>query len=173
MVSTGCSQKSDIPLEQENSKIAETNPESAKAQNTYGALSIDSQKELTIEEMLTYAIQDEYLARAEYKYVSEELGATRPFTNIIKAEEEHIAALKPLFDEMNLEVPEDKAAEYLIKPASESEALEIGVEAEIKNIAMYEEFLKKSLPDEVRIVFEELKRGSENHLKAFRQDRGR
>ena len=37
--------------------------------------------------MLTYAIQDEYLAHAEYDYILKNFGDQRPASNIIKAEE--------------------------------------------------------------------------------------
>ena len=46
-------------------------------------------------------------------------------------------------------------------------SLEIGVNAEIENIAMYESFLEKDLPEDVRVVFEKLQSASENHLRAF------
>ena len=43
--------------------------------------------------------------------------------------------------------------------------MEIGVEAEIENIAMYESFLKRELPDDVREVYKRLKATSQNHLR--------
>ena len=52
-------------------------------------------------------------------------------------------------------------------PATLNEANQIGVDAEINNIAMYEKFLEQELPDDVRTVFEKLKDASENHLAAF------
>ena len=52
-------------------------------------------------------------------------------------------------------------------PSSIQNAFETGIQAEIDNIAMYEAFLENDLPDDVRAVFEELKKGSESHLQAF------
>lgn len=131
-----------------------------------GAAAAAEVKNPTLAQMLVYAIQDEWAARAEYQVVLKKWPDARPFSNIIKAEESHIGWLTPLFAAHGVPFPvEPKAA--LVVPTSLDQALKIGVEAEIVNIAMYEKFLKLSLPTDVRTVFEELKRGSENHLRAF------
>lgn len=121
----------------------------------------------TLEEMLEYAIEDEYMAKAEYEYIINELDGERPFTNIVRAEEMHIEALEPLFEAYGVEIPSFDTDTYLVKPDSIESALELGIHAEIVNIEMYENFLKEDLPDDVRTVFEHLKEGSEKHLKAF------
>jgi len=46
-------------------------------------------------------------------------------------------------------LPEDDATEHTVLPENIGEALEIGVQVEIKNIAMYEKFLSQDLPEEV------------------------
>ena len=62
-------------------------------------------------------------------------------------------------------IPEDRSAEYTVVPASLQEAYETGVTAEVHNIAMYESFLKQeNLPEDIKLVFEELKKASESHL---------
>ena len=133
----------------------------------YGAVGSFENQGVEIEQMLIYAIQDEYLARAEYEYLINELNAGNPFINIIKAEENHISMLLPLFEAYGFEAPEDTSAEHLIPVESITAALETGVQAEIDNIAMYENFLEGELPDDVREVFIELRDASENHLAAF------
>lgn len=91
------------------------------AEATFGAAKLPD-AELTLPAMLVFAIQDEYLARAEYQQVIEKFGA----------------------------------------------------DLELANIAMYERFLKKELPADVRSVFEHLLTGSRNHLAALQRDgRGR
>jgi hypothetical protein len=60
--------------------------------------------------------------------------------------------------------------EYVIIPQDIKTSLELGVNAEIDNIAMYEAFLERELPADVRDVFEQLKRASENHLRAFQNN---
>ena len=129
-----------------------------------GALDDDS---LTLADMLTYAIQDEYLARAEYALISASFGSTRPFTNIMRAEETHIDALSPLFEAYGISAPTDEGASHAVAVASLTEAYQAGVNAEVNNIAMYETFLSQDLPENVRTVFESLMRASENHLRAF------
>jgi len=140
----------------------------AYAADLFGAKGAQQATDPTLEQMLTYAIQDEYLARAEYEYIIGKFGSVRPFSNIVKAEETHIDLLKPLFEKYGFQLPADTAKDHLIVPKDLKEALETGVQAEIDNIAMYESFLVKTIPDDVRTVFERLKNASENHLRAFR-----
>lgn len=133
----------------------------------YGAKGTEEQIEYSLEDMLQYALEDEELAYAEYELIINELNADRPFTNIIRAEATHIEAVKNLYDTYDLEIPEINASEHVVLPSSIEEALATGVTAEIENIAMYEKFLAQELPDDVRYVFEALKKGSESHLQAF------
>ena len=143
----------------------------ALGETPFGAAALSEGKTYTVEEMLTYAIQDEYLARAEYKVIMDAYGEQRPFINIMKAEGVHVQRLLPLFTAYGVTVPEDTALEHTVKPDSLQAAYEAGVTAEVNNIAMYEAFLKQEdLPDDVRAVFEALTRASENHLRAFEQN---
>jgi hypothetical protein len=137
------------------------------ADTEFGSAAVTEDKTYTLSEMLTYAIEDEYLAHAEYEKIIDSFGAQTPFTNILKAEETHIARLEPLFTEYGVTKPEDNADSYTVVPSSLLEAMKTGVTAEINNIAMYEKFLSQDLPDDVRLVFTALKNASENHLAAF------
>lgn len=138
------------------------------ATELYGAKGAEQANELTLEQMLVFAIQDEYLAHAEYEYIINKYGSTRPFSNIIKAEETHIDMLKPLLEKYGFKVPEDTGKDHILIPKDLKNAFETGVQAEIDNIAMYEKFLSQKLPDDVKSVFQSLKNASENHLRAFR-----
>jgi hypothetical protein len=133
----------------------------------YGSTGALADDDLTLADMLTYALQDEYLAHAEYEYIIGTYGAIRPFTNIIRAEETHIEALLPLFETYGIAEPTDDASTHVAAVASLTEAYEAGVEAEIMNIDMYEAFLSEDIPSDVRIVFEDLMRASGSHLNAF------
>jgi hypothetical protein len=135
----------------------------------YGARGAEGRSGLSVEQMLVYAIQDEYLARAEYALIMSEYGRIRPFSNIIQAEERHVEWLEELFAAHGLAVPEDLAAQHAVLPASLEAAVEAGVQAEIDNIEMYATFLAQELPADVREVFERLQAASENHLQAFRR----
>ena len=146
-------------------------PVLAMGETAFGAASLTEGKSYTLGEMLTYAIQDEYLAQAEYKVIMDAYGVQRPFANIIKAEGVHISRLLPLFAAHSVPAPEDSALEHVVKPDSIQAAYETGVTAEVNNIAMYETFLKQdNLPDDVRQVFGALMRASQNHLRAFEQN---
>ena len=52
-----------------------------------GAIGALQDKEFTLNEMLEYAIEDEYLAQTEYDLIMKEFNVTRPFSNIIKSKE--------------------------------------------------------------------------------------
>jgi hypothetical protein len=139
----------------------------------FGAKGAEGRSGLTIEQMLTYAVQDEYLARAEYELIIEEYGSIRPFTNIMAAEERHIEWVTELLNEYGYSVPEDTSRMYVVLPDDLSSSFETGVQAEIDNIDMYASFLQSDLPVDVRDLFERLMRASENHLRAFRNNLNR
>jgi rubrerythrin len=108
---------------------------------SFGAKAANEDLNLTKEAMLTYAMQDEYLARKEYELIMDKYGEQKPFSNIIKAEEEHISMLTELFNEYKIYIPEDKSKDYIVVPNTLNESYEAGIKAEIENIDMYERFL--------------------------------
>ncbi len=154
--------------------LSSVNAESVYDQYAYVELSeeftLDADYDL--ETMLNYAIQDEYLAKAEYQAIINEFGEVMPFVRIIQAEDNHIALLLGLFETYGFVVPEDNSAENVVIPESITSALATGVEAEEANIAMYQLFLaQEDLPEDVKAAFEYLMQASQHHLKAFSQDR--
>jgi hypothetical protein len=136
----------------------------------YGAAGAETKTEFSIEEMLNYGLEDEYLAKAEYELIIDHFDVSRPFTNILKAEENHIVALERLYEAYAIELPTVDPEEHTLLPASVDVAFETGVTAEIKNIEMYESFLEQDLPEDIRFTFEALKNASENHLEAFERN---
>jgi len=140
------------------------------AQTGYGAKGAINTPQPTVQEMLNFAIQDEYLARSQYTTVIDTFGKVRPFSNIVLSEERHIAYLQPLFTDRGWDIPADQSLVLVIKPKTFAEALNIGVRAETDNIAMYEYFLQQpELPNDLKTVFELLHAASQKHLKAFRK----
>ena len=136
----------------------------------YGAKGAINTTQPTVQEMLQFAIQDEYLAKAQYSLVMDTFGKLRPFSNIVQSEDQHIALLKPLFTDRGWDVPQDESGPYLVTPQSFTEALKIGEKAEVDNIAMYEHFLnQKNIPEDLKSVFERLLAASKRHLSAFRR----
>lgn len=135
--------------------------------SSYGSAGAAADTNLSLADMLTYATQDEYAARAEYELILEDYGTVRPFSNILRAEETHIDTLLPLFAEYGISAPADEGAARAALPDNLTSAYQTGVNAEVTNIAMYEQFLEQDLPADVRVVFESLMHASENHLRAF------
>lgn len=148
---------------------------SVNAQSVYDEYALDTTVEgyeYSLEEMLILAIQDEYMAKAEYEAIIAEFGEVKPFTNILVAEQTHINLLLPLFEAYEIALPANTASDNVVIPESITSALATGVQAEEANIAMYQAFLSQdNLPDDVRSAFEYLLNASEHHLQAFSQDR--
>lgn len=117
--------------------------------------------------MLNYALEDEILAYSTYDEIVKVFDVSRPFTNIMKAEQTHIEMVEELMKNYDIIIPEIDPSDHIMLPVSLVDAYEAGVQAEIDNIALYEKFLEGDLPDDVRMVFEYLIAGSENHLTAF------
>lgn len=135
----------------------------------YGSKGALADNNLTITDMLTYAVQDEYLAHGEYKTIMDKFGEQRPYANIMSSEETHLSYLKELYTSYGMEFPSDTSVGHIVVPSSLLEAAQTGVQAEIDNIAMYEKFLTYGLPDSVKDVFTSLKDASKNHLDAFQK----
>ncbi|HOO67830.1 MAG TPA: hypothetical protein PLC53_00465 [Bacilli bacterium] len=142
----------------------EETDESLAGYGSAGALEDD---DLTIMDMLTYAVQDEYLAHGEYDAIMDKFGTQKPYSNIVLAEETHLAYLKEVYASYDIEFPEDDSNGHIVIPDNLLEAAQTGVTAEVNNIAMYNKFLDYELPDNVRNVFIILRDASENHLSAF------
>lgn len=143
-------------------------PAMGMAEEAYGSAAVSATQPYTLEQMLTYALEDEYMAQAEYAGILATLGGDAPFGNIIKAEDQHIALLQPLFDAYQVSVPENDASQRVAIPATLAEAYTLGVQAENANIAMYEAFLaQENVPEDVRTVFTALRNASQSHLAAF------
>ena len=106
------------------------------------------------------------MAQATYDYIISEFGNNRPFSNIINSEANHIELLKPLLEKY-ASIPTNNAKDIIMNFETIQEAYKAGVAAEIDNIKMYETFLSKELPDDVKVVFTELLNASKNHLQAF------
>lgn len=133
----------------------------------YGAIGALDDEDLSIADMLWYAVQDEYLALNEYIKIMEIFGEQKPYTNISNSERTHLSFLEEVYDSYNLEFPEDSSQQHVVVPSSLLEAAKTGVQAEIDNIEMYDKFLSYDLPENIQAVFLALKAGSESHLLAF------
>lgn len=153
--------------------LAQTSGQATVSSIPFGASAAMADTSLTLADMLTYALQDEYAAKAEYAAIQDAYGTVRPYSNIERSEDTHITLLKPLFTAYEISLPANDAAAHVVLPTSLAQSYAIGVDAEIRNIAMYEAFLSRDLPEDVRTVFERLMSASESHLAAFENAAGR
>ena len=123
-------------------------------------------------DVLDTALQDEYRAEATYASALGVYGDVKPFTRIVLAEGRHVSAVARLIEKRGLPVPDWDAEAHPI-PADFNqlefaEACALGVQAEIENVAMYDELIAIGLPADVESVFLSLKTASEsNHMAAF------
>ena len=134
----------------------------------YGAKAALQQEQLSVQQMLEFAIEDEYLARSEYLSVLDSFGQIRPFVNIVRAEERHIDLLIPLFVDRGWDVPVDNSRDKIVGMDTLAAAFVQAQAIETDNIAMYEHFLQQdNLPEDVQFVFSRLLSASQKHLASF------
>lgn len=116
------------------------------------------------------AIDDEYKAHATYEAVIAKFGSVRPFSMIIRSEEQHISSLKALLDKYGVAIPSDSWTGKVTAPDSITAACQTGVDAEIANAALYREKLLPAVTEypDITSVFTNLMNASqEKHLPAF------
>lgn len=131
---------------------------------------VDSLPE-NVQKALLEAINDEYKAEAVYQKVIDTFGEVRPFIMIKRAENQHINSLKAIYEKYGTAIPENNSANNLPNFTSITEACQSGVDAEIANIAIYDNlFNTVSNYDDITSVFTQLRNASQNnHLPAFQK----
>ncbi len=116
---------------------------------------------------LETALKDEYHAYAFYSAVIAKFGPVAPFTNILNSEASHIQALQTLMTRYGVPIPANPYTGNIQAPATLTEALQAGVDAEIANVGVYDTLSFVEQPD-IRAVFEQLSAASQTkHLPAF------
>jgi hypothetical protein len=136
----------------------------------------DSEKEGII-----FMREEEKLARDVYLHFYEKYGM-RIFSNIAKSESTHMAALKMLLDKYELEDPitndeigifTNEVLADLYTQLTEAgdvslvEALKVGLTIEDLDIRDLMEFTEKVESEDIILVYNNLTKGSRNHLRAF------
>lgn len=132
---------------------------------------------------LIFMIQEERLAEDVYVYIADKYDVSRPFTNIARSEQQHQDAVAVLLERYSLTDPSAGMApgvyadhhlqemyDQLIAQAdiSLAEAYKVGIDIEVTDIKDLEEALAEDgIPADVKLVYERLTAGSENHLEAF------
>ncbi len=118
---------------------------------------------------LLLALNDEYHAEAVYQQVLDDFGAeTRPFSNIIVAEQRHQSSLLDLFADYGLAVPGNPWLGEVDGFELIAEACAVGVEAELINATLYDYLYSTTERAEIVTVYEHLQTASnDKHLPAF------
>ena len=119
---------------------------------------------------LNKALDDEYKAQATYEATIEKLGNVRPFIMIIRAEEQHISALKSLFDKYGMQIPTNPYTNKIVSAENLTLACKAGVDAEISNAQLYKNDLLPNVTEyqDITNVFTNLMNASQQkHLVAF------
>lgn len=132
-------------------------------------------------ESLKKMIQEEKLARDVYKTLYE-VYKLPIFNNIARSEQNHMDAVKTLLDKYGIENPlkTDEIGKFaypefenlykqLVSEGMRSltDALNVGVKIEKLDIKDLEEEISKTNNEDIKIVYGNLRKGSENHLRAF------
>ncbi len=132
-------------------------------------------------EMLEKMRQEEKLARDVYLTLYEKWGL-RVFSNIAQSEQTHMDAIKVLLDKYGLEDPaadnvigvfKDQAFTDLYNSLVEkgnvslTEALKVGATIEDLDIKDLEDEIALTDNQDIRMVFQNLMKGSRNHLRSF------
>lgn len=130
-------------------------------------------------EGLLYMVEEEKLAGDVYSALNEKWNL-RVFSNIIPAERTHEAAVKTLLTRYSLPDPTlemgkfsnetlQKLHDDLVVQGSisEEQALMVGAAIEEIDIKDLEERVSRTDRADIQLVYANLKRGSENHLRAF------
>ena len=141
----------------------------------------------TQKEGLVFMIEEEKVARDVYTHLYNTHGV-RIFANIARAEQKHMDALQVLLDRYELEAPltlgevgifendelQSLHDELIVKgDLSMVEALGVGVAIEEVDIADLEDILNTGVPEDFTMIYENLLKGSYNHLNAFNRQLAR
>lgn len=121
-------------------------------------------------ESLMLALDDEYKALAAYDATISALGNVRPFSMIRRAEEQHIASLKALFDKYGVAVPNNTHIGTVAAPATLQAACQMGVDAEKANASLYRGTLLPKVatyPDLTQVFTHLMEASEDRHLPAF------
>ena len=160
-----------------------TSSSTANTQAHYQDLLALPKEDLSNEEKdsLLYMREEEKLARDVYQTLGEKYN-TNVFKNIVKSEQKHMDTIKLLLDKYGLSdsVTSNETGKFnnetLAKlytdlvnkgSVSELEALKVGATIEDLDISDLIKDLGKTDNQDIKQVFESLKKGSENHIRSF------
>jgi hypothetical protein len=163
-----------------NNKITQTNSDKNVTSQTDSTQKKDANVKPNETEQLLYLIEEEKLAHDVYTVMYKKYGAN-VFGNILESESTHQSRVLSLMQTRGIADPRSselgvfkntelqKLYDDLIEQGNQSaqEAYKVGVAIEEKDIADISKQLETSTASDVVETLEDLRRGSENHLRAF------
>jgi len=178
-------------IDELNITLADTNTNITDANNQIAQSSIQEQDPSSmLESMPTYNLtqeqkdglvfmyQEEKVARDVYNNLYEKWNI-KVFSNIAKAEQSHMDAVKSILEKYNLDIPNDEVGVFELEElqklyddlvamgsVSSSEAIKVGVLVEETDIKDLEELIVDA-PEDIKVIYQSLLNGSYNHLNAF------
>jgi hypothetical protein len=178
----GCAPQEPVALESQTTTEAtqaEVEPE-AMFDEVVGELEVGPATEDETALLLSYLIEEEKLAHDVYTVLYEEYGS-QVFGNILESETKHQDQVLTLLDTYGIEDPRADELGVFNDPElqelydtliakgmlSETDAFEVGVMIEEKDIADITYQLENASEEDVIDTLERLRSGSENHLRAF------
>ena len=168
MVSCGLHNDKQEPINKEDAVFTMAKFQS----NKWGAESAIKDNNLTVDNMLKYAVQDEYLQRARCEYVENKYKEQKVLSVMMKDENIHVYRIVLLLSKYKVDIPSDKSNEYFFKfPKSLEDSYALLIKSESDSLAMYEKFLQQpDLPEEVKEIFTKQRDDSKRHLDILKEN---
>lgn len=182
LVLAGCAPQEPVALDsQSTTPAAEATIETESGvDDIVGEQELGSATEAETVLLLSYLIEEEKLAHDVYTVLYEEYGF-QVFANILESETQHQDSVLKLLDAFDVEDPRSEELGVFNDPElqelfdtlivkgmlSETDAFEVGVIIEEKDIADITNQLENASDADVIDTLERLRAGSENHLRAF------
>lgn len=132
----------------------------------YNSSLAKNESDYDLESLLIEAIENEYIAKSTYEILIELHDKNTTLENIREGEINHIKAIERLFERYGFEIPKDESRKIL-NIGKNDDINQLGINHEKVSIALYKKLLQYNLPKDVESVFENMLRGSENHLSAL------
>lgn len=182
LVLAGCAPQEPVALESQSA--AEATSPAVESEESFdevtGELEVGAATDDETALLLSYLIEEEKLAHDVYTILYEEYGS-QVFGNILESEATHQDQVLTLLDDFGVEDPRSAELGVFNDPAlqelyddliakgmlSETDAFEVGVMIEEKDIADITNQLQNASEANVIETLEKLRSGSENHLRAF------
>ena len=149
--------------------------------NPAQAVSVPARPTAAQKAQLQYLVEEEKLARDVYAYLAANV-VSQKFSNIVKSEQTHLDNISALLKKYNFFNPTTTRAPGVFRDAelqdlynkliaqgsvSVAAAYQVGVAIEELDISDLQKMMANPAPADVKLAWDQLLKGSQNHLAAF------